>query len=45
MRRTPLGVLRVATVLFARHGIKVLVVDKDRSAADDTAQIIRAEGN
>jgi hypothetical protein len=36
---------RAIAVLFARHGAKVLVVDKDRAAADDTAQIIRAEGN
>jgi len=36
---------RAIAVLFARHGAKVLVVDKDRPAAEDTAQIIRAEGN
>src|SRR5262245_23185803 len=36
---------RAIAVLFARHGAKVLVVDRDRSAAEDTAQIIRAEGN
>jgi NAD(P)-dependent dehydrogenase (short-subunit alcohol dehydrogenase family) len=36
---------RAIAVLFARHGAKVLVVDKDRSSAEETAQIIRAEGN
>lgn len=36
---------RAIAVLFARHGAKVLIVDKDRSSAEDTAEIIRAEGN
>ena len=36
---------RAIAVLFARHGSKVLIVDKNYSSAEETAKIIRGEGN
>src|ERR1700730_18193498 len=36
---------RAIAVLFARHGSKVLIVDKNHSSAEETAKIIRSEGN
>jgi NAD(P)-dependent dehydrogenase (short-subunit alcohol dehydrogenase family) len=38
------GIGRAACVAFARHGAKVVVVDKDGSSADATAGIIRQAG-
>ena len=38
------GIGRAASVGFARHGAKVVVVDKDGSAAEATAGIIRQAG-
>jgi NAD(P)-dependent dehydrogenase (short-subunit alcohol dehydrogenase family) len=35
---------RAAAILLARSGAKVLVVDIDREAADQTVQMIEAEG-
>ncbi|MFK7752841.1 MAG: SDR family NAD(P)-dependent oxidoreductase [Sedimentitalea sp.] len=35
---------KAAAVTFARHGAHVLCVDRDETAADATAQIIRSEG-
>jgi NAD(P)-dependent dehydrogenase (short-subunit alcohol dehydrogenase family) len=35
---------RAAALLYAREGARVLVVDRDLAAADDTADQIRAEG-
>ena len=35
---------RAAAILFARAGARVLVVDRDRKAAEDTARAIEAEG-
>ena len=35
---------RAAAVLFARAGARVLVVDRDRDAAEDTVRAIEAEG-
>ena len=34
---------RAAAVLFAREGAKVVAVDRDRSAADETARLIKEE--
>ena len=38
------GIGRAACVAFARHGAKVVVVDKDSAAAEATAGIIRQAG-
>ena len=35
---------RATALLFAREGAKVLAVDRDPSSADETAEMIRAEG-
>ena len=35
---------RAAAILFAREGAKVLLVDQDRAAADETLRMIRDEG-
>jgi NAD(P)-dependent dehydrogenase (short-subunit alcohol dehydrogenase family) len=35
---------RAAAVLFAREGARVLLVDQDRAAADETLRMIRDEG-
>ena len=35
---------RATAVLFAREGARVLVVDRDADAAEETAQIIAKEG-
>ena len=35
---------RATAVLFAREGAKVFLVDRDRSAAEETARVIRDEG-
>ncbi len=34
---------RAAAILFAREGAKVLVVDRDRDSAEETAELIRKE--
>lgn len=38
------GTGRAAAVLFARHGARVLVVDRDRAAAEQTLALIDREG-
>ena len=38
------GIGRAASVAFARHGAKVVVVDRDGAAAEATAGIIRQNG-
>ncbi|MYE57976.1 MAG: SDR family oxidoreductase [Alphaproteobacteria bacterium] len=35
---------RAASILFARHGARVLLVDRDLAAAEATAAIVREEG-
>jgi NAD(P)-dependent dehydrogenase (short-subunit alcohol dehydrogenase family) len=35
---------RATAILFARQGARVLVVDRDEASADDTRQMIEAEG-
>lgn len=35
---------RAASILFAREGAKVLVVDRDEASAKETAELIRGEG-
>lgn len=35
---------RAASILFAREGAKVLVVDRDEASAKETAELIRKEG-
>jgi NAD(P)-dependent dehydrogenase (short-subunit alcohol dehydrogenase family) len=43
-RAAGFGTGRAAAVLFARHGARVLVVDRDRAAADETVAMIEADG-
>jgi NAD(P)-dependent dehydrogenase (short-subunit alcohol dehydrogenase family) len=43
-RAAGIGTGRAAAVLFARHGARVLVVDRDASAAQETVDMIGAEG-
>jgi NAD(P)-dependent dehydrogenase (short-subunit alcohol dehydrogenase family) len=43
-RAAGFGTGRAAAVLFARHGARVLVVDRDRAAAQLTVALIEAEG-
>ena len=38
------GIGRATTVLFAREGAKVLAADVNTESAEETAEIIRAEG-
>ena len=38
------GTGRATAVLFARHGARVLVVDRDRAAAEQTVALIEGEG-
>ena len=35
---------RAASLLFAREGAKVLLVDRDLASAEETAALVRAEG-
>jgi NAD(P)-dependent dehydrogenase (short-subunit alcohol dehydrogenase family) len=43
-RSDGIGTGRAAAVLFARHGAKVLVVDRDLAAAERTVSMIASEG-
>lgn len=43
-RAAGIGTGRAAAVLFARHGARVLVVDRDQQAAADTVEMIKQEG-
>jgi NAD(P)-dependent dehydrogenase (short-subunit alcohol dehydrogenase family) len=43
-RAAGFGTGRAAAVLFARHGARVLVVDRDRAAAEHTVALIEGEG-
>jgi NAD(P)-dependent dehydrogenase (short-subunit alcohol dehydrogenase family) len=43
-RSDGIGTGRGAAILFARHGAKVLVVDRDLAAADKTVSMIAEEG-
>jgi NAD(P)-dependent dehydrogenase (short-subunit alcohol dehydrogenase family) len=43
-RAQGIGTGRAAAILFARHGARVLVVDRDEAAAKDTIDMITAEG-
>jgi NAD(P)-dependent dehydrogenase (short-subunit alcohol dehydrogenase family) len=43
-RAAGIGTGRAAAVLFARHGARVLVVDRDEAAAQDTVGMITREG-
>ncbi|GAA1313183.1 SDR family NAD(P)-dependent oxidoreductase [Pseudonocardia xinjiangensis] len=43
-RAAGIGTGRAAAVLFARHGARVLVVDRDEAAARDTVEMITREG-
>jgi NAD(P)-dependent dehydrogenase (short-subunit alcohol dehydrogenase family) len=43
-RAAGIGTGRAAAILFARHGARVLVVDRDLSAAEDTVAMIAEEG-
>jgi NAD(P)-dependent dehydrogenase (short-subunit alcohol dehydrogenase family) len=40
----PIGNGRALALLLAREGGRVIVVDRDEASADDTVQLIRAEG-
>ncbi|MCH6165474.1 SDR family NAD(P)-dependent oxidoreductase [Pseudonocardia alaniniphila] len=43
-RAAGIGTGRAAAILFARHGARVLVVDRDEDAANATVDMIAAEG-
>lgn len=43
-RAAGIGTGRAAAILFARHGARVLVVDRDEAAANATVDMIAAEG-
>jgi len=43
-RTAGIGTGRAAAILFARHGARVLVVDRDEAAANATVDMIAAEG-
>ena len=43
-RAAGIGNGRAAAILFAREGAKVLLVDKDTAAAEETLRLIREEG-
>ena len=43
-RAAGIGTGRAAAILFARHGARVLVVDRDEAAANNTVDMIAAEG-
>jgi NAD(P)-dependent dehydrogenase (short-subunit alcohol dehydrogenase family) len=43
-RSSGIGTGRAASILFARNGARVLVVDRDESAAQETVDAITAEG-
>ena len=43
-RSEGIGTGRAAAILFARHGARVLVVDRDEAAANNTVDMIAAEG-
>jgi NAD(P)-dependent dehydrogenase (short-subunit alcohol dehydrogenase family) len=43
-RAEGIGTGRAAAILFARHGARVLVVDRDEAAANNTVDMIAAEG-
>lgn len=43
-RAAGIGTGRAAAVLFARHGARVLVVDRDEAAAADTVKMISNDG-
>ncbi len=40
----PIGNGRALAILLAREGARVVVVDRDEASAEDTVQLIRAEG-
>ena len=40
----PIGNGRALAILVAREGAHVVVVDRDESSANDTVELIRAEG-
>lgn len=43
-RAAGIGTGRAASILFARHGARVLVVDRDLAAAEETVAMIAEEG-
>jgi NAD(P)-dependent dehydrogenase (short-subunit alcohol dehydrogenase family) len=43
-RAAGIGTGRAAAILFARHGARVVVVDRDEAAANETVDMIAAEG-
>lgn len=44
LEHQPVGNGRAVAILLAREGARVMVVDRDAASADETVQLIRAEG-